>query len=822
MSLFRNRGVLVLAMDALLLAGILQIWFWLRPTERAGGLMLGVAVLLRLFIGGKDVRLIRNGIITVVVVGALYAFFWSQPLDVAPLVPWFVGVHFWREIARFGARINTLYLQPILAHRWMAKVRIVGLLGLGALLMWPYLTRGIVGAGDAVWYVNTVADYVVQMRAGFFPPWIGQSDYSMYGGTFPFRFAPHLAHLAGAIDLVTARQLPVYAVMNAVLIVSVIGALLAMYFCLGGIIPDRPWTRMGLALCYVLCPGVVGLAYVQDLYMSVCTLPFLPMAFLGAIRSFERNDFASRLFMVGGTAAAWLAHPPIGMWCAVLVGLTQVIRWFTQVSWRAAWKYDAAAVGLFVVLGGYSVVSVHALGPTVGGEAAPDRIFPYLKEAFPDNWWPIHEPIRSLANLQLGYGLAALGIVAIAGARAPGQLTARLFLAMALGLTVMVLPVPGVTLAIWKILPQQVLTVTNVWVVQRLMVLTAVCVVFGAAAWLGAHRGRAGLPRVFNFLLAGALVWGGCEIFKTMGPAFMSGGWEKAAMLSRPENRIMTNAALGTYPVRPRYFNHGVTNVNLEHRFLTLDTREILRNVTDAILPGFGPGTGGSPRRLTRQFTGQVGADKAVLELEPTLRLEPGKHYLLAVEFLEHDYTGVLLMDGKNFKRLYGLPAAGDERAFGAKPTHARWLALWQTTDQTEEVCLRWIPTGAGARPESYVPFANFELREYDPSKLDVVLESLVPYRATVKAPGASYLETPRLWSRGYEAVVDGRPAPVEMSPDGFVMVRLDSGAHTLQLNYTAPGVVRLAYYLSLAGWLGFAALCVRSIRAARTQLRAS
>ena len=191
---------------------------------------------------------------------------------------------------------------------------------------------------------------------------------------------------------------------------------------------------------------------------------------------------------------------------------------------------------------------------------------------------------------------------------------------------------------------------------------------------------------------------------------------------------------------------------------------------------------------------------------------------MLVLEFLNLDYTGVLKFEGKNFMRVYGLPEAGNERAFGAKRANARWLSLWQTTEQPEEVCLLWLPTKPGAQVEAYMPFANYKLLEYDPTALDVVVESLLPYRAVVKAPAASYLETPRLYIPNYSALVDGRPAPVEMSPDGFVMVRLEPGRHVLELHYLAPIATRLAYYLGLASWLIFAVASVCHFRRPKIQ----
>ena len=851
----RNRAMIPALVDLALLATALKAGFLLRPAERPELVMLGAAVLVQLAAGPRGERFLGNSLVSGGVIFSLYAFYWGRAADAWPLLPWMAVLPVWRSLTartgafpgwlrridgwlrsqdglrRMGGWLRALLLwaagaaRRMLAWPGLRYLRLAGLVCAGAGLTWPYLAEGIVGAGDAYWYTNTVADYVMQMRAGFFPLWAAQSDYSFYGGIFPLRLAPYLAHLAGVIDLATGRQLPAYAIMNGALAASLTGGVVSMYLCLGRVAPGRPWSLMGLALCYGLSPGVLGMAYAQDLYMSVCTLPFLPVAFLGAYRSFTHNDAGARMLMVGGVAAAWLAHPPIGMWCGLVIAATQVVRLLQQDSWRATWKYDAVGAGWFVLLTAYSFVSVRSLGPLSGGTLAATAHYHFIKETFPANWLPLSAPLRGLPSLQLGYGLAALGLLAAGFARGPGQRPARLFLWCAAGLIVLLLPIPFLTLQLWRALPQVVLNITNVWPMQRLMVLAAVSVVFGAAAWLGAFQGGAWPRRVFNLLLAGALAWGGSEAAKFIRMADASataGGWAKAEIAFRPENRPMSASSLGPVVRQPRYFNHGVTDVRLEHRFLAIDSQAIIRNATDAILPGFGPGTGSSPRRLGRQFTGQVDANPGILNLQPAFTLEPGKHYLLALEFLDHDYTGVLLIEGRDFTRIYRLPSAGNERAFGAKLDNARWLALWQSSGQPEEVRLRWVPEGGAARVETYVPFANFEWREYDPAALDVVLESLLPYRAAVNAPVASYLETPRLFIPGYQARVDGRPAPVEKSPDGLVMVRLEPGRHVLELTCSAPLAVQLAYYAGLAGWLAFAVAGVRTFRREAAQRRVS
>lgn len=700
----------------------------------------------------------------------------------------------------------------ILRSPSMKHVRVGGVFVIALALMRPYLTRGLVGAGDAYWYANTLADYVMQLRAGIFPVWTAQTDFSFYGSIFPLRLAPYLQHLAGVIDLVTARQLPPYAIANVAMALSLTAGMLVMQACLGRIIPHRPWTAAGLALCYGLCPGVLGLAYALDLYMSFSTLPFLPVVFLGVVRSFARDDLGPRLLMAGGLAATWLAHPPIGLWCGMIVGATQLVRVWTQASWRQAWRHDLFGVVTFFLLTGYSFVSVKSLGPLADGAAKAHYFYPFIKQFFARSWLPLDLTSR-LGGLQLGYGLAAMGLMAAVLARGPEQRMARVMLGCAAGLIVLLTPVPFLTEFLWRSMPQLVLNLTNYWPMQRLLVLSAVCLLFGIAAWFGAVSERSRAGRLLNGLLAVALLWGGLEALKFIRMVDLrEGNWTRTEIAFRPENRYMTMAGLGGPPVVPRYFSNGVTDPVLEHRFLSADSKEIIRNSVDAIRPGFGPGSRSGPPRLTQRFAGEQDEDRRFLNLTPRFTLAPGKHYLLLLEFLGKDYTGQLSMDGPGFTRIYFLPAAGKERAFGADPGNARWLPLWQTTDQPQEVRLRWLPTGS-APPESYVPFANYELVEYDPATLDVVVESWLPYRAAVNAPAPSYLETPRLFFPGYRAMVNGRPAAAERSPDGFVMVRLEPGRHVLELHYVPPWGVQAAYWLGLASWLGFAVFSVRIFR---------
>src|SRR5665213_855907 len=145
-----------------------------------------------------------------------------------------------------------------------ARIILIVLAGLA--LMAPYLTRGIIGGGDAKWYAIAVGDFLEQVRSGVFPVWVGQSRYLYYGGVFPLRVAPYLEHFAALVDLLTGRSLPYFVVLNLTLASSLVLGFLACYLFLGRVIPGRPWMAAVLAFLYASCRGVVGLAYAQDLY----------------------------------------------------------------------------------------------------------------------------------------------------------------------------------------------------------------------------------------------------------------------------------------------------------------------------------------------------------------------------------------------------------------------------------------------------------------------------------------------------------------------------------------------------------------------------
>lgn len=668
--------------------------------------------------------------------------------------------------------------------------------------MQGYLNRGTIGGGDARWYTTTVGDYILQVRAGVFPVWAGQSELSFHGGVFPLRVAPLLHHAVGAVDLVTGQQLPPFRVLNLTLVALLVAGLLICYVSLASALPHRKWSAAGLSLLYASCPGVLGIAYEQDLYMSFAALPFLPLALGGALRTFEQNDFASRLMIAGGLAGAWLAHPPIAFWAGLIVVASQVLR-LRQKGWdRRSRVLDGVTVLTFGALTVYSFASALSLS-SQSTTTSLDTLLFEVKNAFPGNWLPLRREVL-LENLQLGYGLTVLLLLGAIGAARYRLSISGVFLGFSALYLLLLLPVPGLNRFLWSLVPGPILSITNIWPMQRLMPAAAAAVIFGFAAFLLSEPSRRRTWSILSCVaLLAALGWSGFQASAMVRQALrVAPSFAQSEAYNRKENLVINSLYITLYgeAAAARFASSGVMEPELMHCFYDPLTGRFQRSSIDAIAPGFGPGQPGQPtRRLAGRFTGTRDANPGVLVMEPKVTLQPGRRYLLAFGFRDQPYTGTLLLQGTEFLRTYTLPVAGEPFAFGSAPLAARVVPLEITRDQPLELTVSFVPSGDAA---PYFDFADFELIEYSKQDLPVRVESWIPYRAVVDTPEATVLALPRLYIPGYRALVNGRPVPIARADDGCVTLPLEPGQHRIELTYRPPWVVVGAYWVSASAWL--------------------
>jgi hypothetical protein len=674
------------------------------------------------------------------------------------------------------------------------------------LLMRGFCTPSLRGGPDALWYSMGLADAVAQERSGLFPVFAGQSIYQFNGAMCPVRVAPAFQYLGMLLDVVTFRSLGIFALQNLLLEFIGLCGIWAAYLGLRALLPGRAWFAAGLAALFVSCPGVLGLSYSLDLFMSWTTLPVVPLVWFATVRSFQDHGRAGTLALLGATLGiCWWGHPPIALWATGIAGVAQALRIALQWPKGASLKSIVGGCLPFCAIAAYPIGSVLLYPPNPHARleslqhATPGVILKFVGESFPGVVLPLSAIGRSLGDLQLGYALWALLLVSICSRRAARQCDSAVPLAAAVALGAMLLPLPWICAGLWMLVPAFARDVTGNWAGSRLYIIQAAAIVFGAAACLSAgfFDGRR-MRRLLLVLISGGCAWSFLEASK-----FPAGSKERtqtengAVDLLRPENVLLTRYSYSMFPRLPDSFTHGVTDPELEHRLLARASRAPVVSNLDAALAAGRPEASGD-------FQWTAAGPRNFVDLGRKLLVKPDRSYLLAFNFPHAgDTRGVLEILGPHIFREYGLPDAGGSMAFGAGTANPKAIPVWTTTTTPEELTVRYYPMPAVPEDRPLPDVGSASLLAFDRSSLPVRVDSWVPYRARVRSPEDAWLETPRMYQDGYEARVDGRPAAVTESPDSLVSVAVPRGQSSVQLSYVAPLGLRALF------WLSFSAIIV-------------
>ncbi|HEY5078621.1 MAG TPA: hypothetical protein VII43_02195, partial [Opitutaceae bacterium] len=586
----------------------------------------------------------------------------------------------------------------------------LGILALAAAwLLHPFFTARLYGAGDALWYANMLADYVTQLRAGVFPVFAGQTQFAFNGAVYPLRVAPMYQHLAGVLDLLTGRTLGFLALQHLTVIVCGFAGIYACYLTLCRIAPHRRWSAAGFAILYLSCPGLLAAIYTQDLYMTWMTVALLPLATFGIWRSFQRDDLASQLWLAAPLAALWWAHAPVALWFTLVVAGSQGLRLlFIHRGWPAL-RRSLLGAAAFAVLAQYPFVSVGELqtpgsaSTVVAALPHAELVAAHIRDAFPSSVLPLSDHARALGDIQLGYALWAvfLGCMVLAFAVRSPEL--RVLVASAAVLLLLLLPVPGLNGRLWALIPSEIVRITYYWPMQRFCpILAALLAAAGQAALGRPWASRGGARAASAWVLACACAWSLWESRQFIRAASeRTASSEASARSQRPENLLLTNSSYGLFSGLPPYFSNGVMAPWGETRLVSPVSGRVLPFPEGRVVDS-GP------------LLGTVDANPGILDLGSSLGLQPGRHYALEISFARDDLPGILQLSGRTLFREYQLPSSGEALAFGCAAGNSRRVDLWTTDSAGDSVALRFIPTGAGAKPEDFERFGSFRLTEAD------------------------------------------------------------------------------------------------------------
>ena len=688
-----------------------------------------------------------------------------------------------RAAGRFAASADTGSAEVL---RWL------GLVLFAVVQFHPLVSPNIRGAQDSQYYATFLADTLAQLRHGVFPVFAGQSEYQFNGAIIPIRVAPGFQYLGGLLDLLTGRTLTVPAVQNLLITLAALAAAFSSYVCLRRTTASAPVAWM-LALMFLTCPGVIGLPFISDLYMSWLTVPLVPVVFFLSCRSFAPGGarlFAGLGFSLGLT---WWLHAPIALWLTIVAGGLQLARLvWRRPAWRLLPAELAAGAGAFCATAAYPLVSAAlypadtSVGASGGFEVHAANILQQLLETFPAAWLPVSAYGRVLSDFQIGYGLLVISLFVLPAAWRTRRIELRGLALAAVLLVLLLVPVPRLNLFLWEQVPAAVRVVTNTWAMQRLYVVLAGSLVFFVGATWAATRPGTRL----RWVLMAACCWSMLESIK-----FVRGSWATIDPLVTvptrllPENITLTRYSYGLYRAKPAYFTHGVTDPVLENRFLAADLLTVVGGNQAAAARLARAGA------MTEHFFSRT-EDR--LALQSSFMLQPGRHYLAElVTAVEPFPPTTFLLKGATLERIYGLPEYGEPLSFGLGRNHPPFLPVHTTSGRDEAVSVRLIPSDSAALP-GLDDRVKLRLMPYDYAALPVQVRSWIPYTATVRADDAVWLETPRMYQAGYVAEVDGRTAEVRRSVQGLASVQVPAGTSEVVLRYLAPAGLLGAFWLSL------------------------
>jgi hypothetical protein len=763
---------------------------WLAPAA-----WVAISSLVRPFLGGTSswrARLGTLGVWIIVLACALHAS--CRPGVIAGLI--------YAACLSLGlahAVFHALYRGTRIQGEWLHWLLV---LATASWVLHPFVYDTLHGAADALWYATLQSDAVAQARQGIYPVLNGQGIAQFDGAVYPFRIAPAVHNLAIWVDHLTLRSLAPIAIQNLMLFLVGLAGFGLAYVALSEVLGRRSIVAVLAATLLLTCPGVIGILYNTDLYMSWTTVPLIPLVWLGFIGCFRSgNPRASALLWGAALGATWWGHSPIAMWHTAIGGIGAVgLAFRHRRNLRALATIYAVAGAAFLATSVFPILSVEAYPPEASIDASgfqradPGNVVYFLNQAFPKVFEPLSDLGRALSDFQFGYSLLLLMPLVLLLApwrslRSRGLLIPFALLCLAwLGIATLLTPFPTLSLKFWTWVPAIIRNTTGNWVMNRLYLVGSGALLFSVAVAASAERRiRIGLAWLGLAMVAYTLSQVGRFIYGSdhLRPAPGSG-----VKVMRPENIYPSRFAYIVFPKMPPTFNHGVVDPLWEHRILSPDGTRVIDDNASAALRA---GTVVLDAPFVPPPAGQI-----VWHLDAKVHLDPGTRYVGDFLWATPVPQGVAQFLGPSMNRVYAIPDYGEALSFGAGGDHRHWLSLFTSAEGGEDLQVLFH-ANAGVVPASV---GRMRLLSYPSDRLPVRVASWIRYRATVTSPEAGLLEIPRMYQDRYSATVNQSPVHVTKSPFGMTAVPIPSGTSEVRLFEPRPAALVAAFWFSLVAIL--------------------
>jgi len=679
---------------------------------------------------------------------------------------------------------------------WARLVLVVG----GALLLvHPYLTTRLVGAGDAEHYGRTMADFIAQVRGGIFPVWIGQTLPAMHGGIHPLRVAPYFQHLGGALDFATGHGLSPIGLQNLLIVVTFVAAALGSYAVLTRLAGAQRWSALWLTVLAIASPGVLALLYAGDMIASWMALPWLPWLFYGWILAWrDPRSLLGPALQALALALLWLAHAPIAMWCSLLTLGGELARWVANGGKLEILLRQIGTALACLLLCHYAFVSVANLdvpaNPYLGFELTRGAVFDSIAQAWQGWWRSVSAGGADLEHdLHLGPGLLLAGLMAL-GTAWWTERAGRVLLVGGALLFLSLLPWPGVTDRFWNSMPVFVMTVSEKWPAQRIYPILSILVPIAAALALRLARSPRAQHAVAAALALAALgsVWETRKFLARGYAATLSPAATQRFLL--PENNTISRYSYEMWGYLPDHFTFGYMDAENQNRLIDPISGNVVLSNHRALQQA---AMQQSPQRFLPTHYGA--------RLSAPIVVPPHGAVAVRFDFRRRDIDGTLVFTGTRISRRYELPRSGGLRAFGPQPGQSKSITLRNEADTPEQVQVDYFARAGAPVSE----FGAVRVVSIQRNQLPIRLRSVIPFTLELDLPSAGWLETPKLFLRAYQATVDGQRIAPTRSPNGLVMLPVPAGHSTVQLRYVPPPFLVASFWTTWSAWLALGAFAL-------------
>lgn len=682
----------------------------------------------------------------------------------------------------------------------------------------PFFSASNIGGADAQFYQYMLHDAIIQLENGFFPPYVGQSQFLPSGTPATIR-APFFSLLGQLLNTLSFGALNALLIQHLTIFVSALSAVFLLYIIIKKVAPSLRWQAVLLSFAYISSPGVMSSICYMDMYFAFMSVPFIPVVLYGLSRINQKNDALAYILTGSALALIWMSHPPIAAWTSML-SLVYCLS-LIVLTGRNTVRFAGLAL-LLALLCLWQFFPIFSLGLDQqfvpdqwntwrGVGTRVDQIIAQLLLSLPDAFLPLNQGKNGLYFLQLGYLLWFVIILAVITAlRTSGTLLIRLMLALIAIILLFLYPLPGIGFFLWSSLPGHVIDITNIIPQQRMYVILAAvgCFVGALALQVITTSGHQKVKAFVAIALTGLFVWNIHEIGFNI----------KHSNAVRASNEsIMNPIDSWSSPNNINYFGWILPHEYLKDFYTGNHSPWFQSRLLDSQKDSISAYD--NEQFIFKQCLERTHAkNKADLEYnislpfetvlkEPLsiikLNLHPNIHYLLCADMSSSHGDAIFQLIDQQRREKAVLEIPGTTVGTLVRRTIGVPFYFTDQEKENKEMAGSLFDFRVFSREQPLVKLYDVQVTSYEPANLPIAIESFTPFRAKViTKPDHKYIEIKKLFVPGYVARINGEKTPIIESERKTIIIPLkNSGLNKIELSYIGTHGIKATFYISAVIW---------------------